>query len=177
MHTQHAWYISFGLVGAIAAGALCSSATTGCTVTSSSGDGGTVFMDDGGPAITNDGATTDTGTVVADAGAGGDGGGGCMLSGFGTAACDDCVSANCCPEITTCDTEGDAGRDDAGHTTCGQNLGCILVNVNPPPDSGQPPFSVPAAIQACGSAAAEAALANCAASHCGTECMLTPDGG
>jgi hypothetical protein len=44
----------------------------------------------------------------------------------GTAACDQCLDANCCPALTACGTEDEAGVDDAGVTACGQLVQCIL---------------------------------------------------
>jgi hypothetical protein len=105
---------TFGLFGALAYGG------TGCTVTTSSGDGG-LFDDDAGTGSdtgTSNDSGSDTGTETD--------GGTCEIIGsaegitFGTESCDSCMSTSCCAVTTTCYTiEGDTGTSD-----CAELVSC-----------------------------------------------------
>jgi hypothetical protein len=125
--------LGLGLIGATAFGSAgCSSddSSTNNTTTDDAGPDSATVTDDGSTTNPDTGTTTnpDTGTTTTDDGGtdGGADGGTCSIGlDTGSADCDTCVAANCCTQLTTCDTPDDAGVDDAGFSSCEQLLSCI----------------------------------------------------
>ena len=110
-----AWWTKLVAVGGVATGIAAASAVPACTVSSSSGDGGTTIEDDTGTGVedggTTDTSTGDTGTCVGACGCPAIGPTAPAIS-FGTSACDTCMSQNCCAQTTTCFTSPDGGTSD-----------------------------------------------------------------
>jgi hypothetical protein len=59
-----------------------------------------------------------------------------VISGTGSAGCDQCLDAQCCQAIVACATPDDAGTNDAGASACEQLLQCTLDCIGGNPDAG-----------------------------------------
>jgi hypothetical protein len=103
-----------------------------------------------------------------------------VLSASWGPACGPCAQAQCCAQLTACDTPGDAGIDTLGFTGCGEALRCTFGYVSGAGAArdgsadASPDFD--AAAVACRGMADETGQANanavmgCVRSGCGSEC-------
>jgi hypothetical protein len=87
------------------------------------------------------GAVDGGGTGAVDAGGTGNADAGACTVGAttGSAACDQCLSTQCCNALVACDTPDSAGVNDAGASACEQLLSCILDCVAGNADAGVAP--------------------------------------
>ena len=108
-----------GIVGTGGATLYCCGSSVGAVEAGSSDAGST------------DAGSTDAGST--DAGA-------CAVgANTGSAACDQCLTAQCCNALIACDTPDSTGVNDAGASACEQLLGCILDCVAGNADAGVAP--------------------------------------
>ncbi len=181
---------SYSLWGVLGTGCFTALALAACSVTTNNinttpegGGGDDGAATDGGGSSSggsSSGASSSGGSSsggsssggVAEGGGEGGEGGTCQAAlTVGSTACDTCMKANCCTELTTCDTPGDAGVNDAGLTVCEQNLDCVVR------DAANADASLNVGLSDCFSGDASAApadltaLLSCASAHCATDCQ------
>jgi hypothetical protein len=175
-----AWSAGFVILGALAA------ADSACTVTVNGDDGGNPPTDDGGGAVETStgidtgtqpdvGTTVDTGAPdVNSANDSGTGSDGPVCTPTTADPCEVCVSSHCCAESTACGS-GPA-VDDAGLSDCEEIVDCYQGPTGcTTPDSG---FDAGECTTVCEAGhttqgqADFAALFNCTAQHCATECGM-----
>ncbi len=170
------WYVTLGIVGASAIGAVACTSTT--TVNNTGDDAST---DDGSTTSTEDSGTTDTGTTPATDGstlvvtdAAGDAGVVCDTTGI-TDMCDLCAAQSCCSEENQCQNVEATG--DSGTTECEDVFSCVQDCLAPPADSGIDGGTLTDCSSTCSaghSATATTdftALSTCLASMCATQCQ------
>lgn len=173
---------SYSLWGVLATSSFAAlaacSVTTNNINTTEGGTGDDAATDGGGSSSgagsssggSSSGASSSGGSSSGAASDAGDGGSCRANLTIGAAACDTCMKANCCAELITCDTPGDAGVDDAGLTSCEQSLDCV-VGLSSTSDAG-----ISQALSDCFGGDASAApadltgLLSCASTHCFADC-------
>jgi hypothetical protein len=181
---------SYSLIGVLGAG-LTAILFGACTVTtnnygadggdagtsSGGGDDGSTTGDGGGSSSgSSSGSTSSSGSSSGSAEASTDAGTCTANVTVGSAACDNCIKASCCTELTACDTADDAGLDDAGNTACENLLGCALSYAaanDAAVGSGDLNTCAGATTDAApsGATATATTLLNCAMAHCAAQCQ------
>ena len=164
--------------------AICSAGAPGdgglmvfcCTGVVNVADGGSEAGVDAGPESGGD-AIADVGVGVDAAPDSSDGGVCSVGASSGSAACDQCLSTQCCAQLVACDTPDEAGVDDAGNSACESILSCLDACVTGNPDAGVPPESLSMCETDCGNAyspqeqQAATNLVQCQASSCAQACQ------
>ncbi len=132
---------------------------------------------------TSGGATADAGDAAAETGpdaatdAAADGGVCAVSAATGSAACDQCLNAQCCSALVSCDTADSAGRNDAGATACEQLAQCLLDCLAGNPDAGVDGGTLSDCQTACnpsysaGAQQSATALLQCQSMTCSTQCQ------